>query len=261
MHASSKSIWGKSVRESQGQKLRNGTMGMRNREWWVVFRTGWDKEIIPWANVGHQAWTPGDMVPRSALRSHPTAGKMRPRSQEAPGFKDVSYHLNPENGQVFFHYLFSSHSFFTALFRDVALSRTALPLLSDQGLSERTPLPPTRILRGSLGFSRAIYPIWFHGLKHIPRDPSLTPQASSRSSLRARTPEIPRNKPVAHSLPTHVILQGHLLGSQRLDFGDEVLNCCPLLMLNSQQSALRCDITTIGKNSPFVSRTWRAFEI
>lgn len=42
--------------------------------------------------------------------------------------------------------------------------------------------------------------------------------------------------------------------SERLDFGDQVLNCCPLLMLNSQQSALRSAIITIHKNSPFVSR-------
>lgn len=272
MHASSKSISGKSGR-LKTRSYAMGQWGMRNRKWWVVFRTEWDKEIISWTNFRHQACPPGDMVPRPAVRSYPTAGKMKPWSQEVPGFKEVSYHLNLENGWVFFRYLFSSHSSFTALFRGVALTRTALPLPSDQGLSERTPLQPTSILRGSRGFPRAIYPIWFHGLKHTHTHlgtPRLTPQTSSQSSLRARTPEILGNKKVSPSLPTpkhsfskdiQVGRENHLLGSQRLDFGDEVLNCCPLLMLNAQQSALRCDITTIDKNSPFVSRAWRAFEI
>lgn len=45
MHASSKSISGKSGR-LKTRSYAMGQWGMRNRKWWVVFRTKWDKEII-----------------------------------------------------------------------------------------------------------------------------------------------------------------------------------------------------------------------
>lgn len=167
--------------------------------------------------------------------------------------------ISPQRMTIF-HSISSSLSFFSAHFR----------------ACQPCPLQPTRILRGSFGsLPTGLPPIPLHGL-NTPTPKLGTPWSSCHSPglfteiLKGQDfwdSQEPSSFPLTfqlrrtHSARTSEVgRESHLSGSQRLAVGDKLLNCRPLLMLNSQQSALRSAIITIHKNSPFVSCAWRAFE-
>lgn len=251
--------------------------GMRNRNWWVVFPgvlplsydwVGWRNNFLNQSPTpGLHPWGCGSKASSETLPNGREEEDKVPGGARSQGC-DLTILAQRMIGS--FPLPLSSHSFFTALFRGGASKCPALPVASDQALWEDTPATH----KHSQG------PPWLPNC-HLPnlipwvttytplRIPRLTPQASSQSSLRARTSEILGKNQVFHSLATledsskdiQVRRESHVLGSQRLGLGDQVLNCCPLWMLNSKQSAPRSAIITIDKNSPFVSRAWRAFEI
>lgn len=157
----------------------------------------------------------------------------------------------------------------------VLQSLPALPAAPVQGLWEDT-LSTHEDSQGLLWLPTCLLPMWLRHSTHThrptagPPQPSGNPRASSRSSSRTSTSETLRSHKFpltlqlwrTHSTRTSQVMkrENHLSGSQRFVVGDKVLNCCPLLTLNSQQSAWRSAIITIHENSPFVSRAWRAFE-
>lgn len=120
---------------------------------------------------------------------------------------------------------------------------------------ERTYLQPTRTAwapsASHMPFSHSDFMDFTH--IHTPQ-PQLSMALSSRRSQRVKTCKISLTSRPGKTCFPRISKKGKpYFRTSRLDFGDKVLNCCPLLILNAEQSALRSAIITIHKNSPFVS--------
>jgi hypothetical protein len=210
--------------------------------------TEWDKESYLKNTVQDQACVhrhaSNTCASKAEVSSYPTTWEMRPRFQEWTELKDLTKASQPCEYLSIFCHLCQSHNCSIVLFRGWPVSMPACRTI----WAETSPTHKnSQGVGGSLGFPRSIFPFWFLGLPHKYTS-MLTLHVSvflSWSLWRANTHEILRNNKVFHLLSNLEDLfsriskwvGSHLLGSQRLNSSDKVLNRCPLLMLNSQQSA------------------------
>lgn len=172
-------------------------------------------------------------------------------------------HLHRENRLSIFHHIAAVEAPSVASSEEGLPSTPTLAVLSVQG-PKRTPLQHTRDSQGFPWLPTCRLPILTSWAQQTHPQPSLhspglfTEIPPKGQNLRFLIRKFSTHFPTREDSFSKDIQMGresHLLGSQRLDFGDKVLNCCPLLTLDSQQSALRSAIITILKNSPFVSCT------